>query len=195
MKYRKCDVRAGWVCRARTPVGYSTASLARRGPNDPTRMCYARPVLKQAGNASLPLLLLLVGCSDGRSDVDVSEYENTGVVCLSPRAAGGLHVQVVLNDCASFCATTEASCAAELNGSTLSVSARGSASLELTGRDCPDACQPVQAACVVRNISPGSYALRYGDQQAELRFPIPRRRTEFFSSIGTSGCSVAAVLP
>jgi hypothetical protein len=120
------------------------------------------------------LLLLLAtacACTDDLP-LDSRRYEDEGSVCLSPRGAGGSHVQVLINDCESACAELEAACSASLVDGTLLLVSTAVASEE---RDhiCTDECQPVEVACTLPELPDGNYELRYGGRVATVSMPVP----------------------
>ncbi len=125
---------------------------------------------------------------------DVVRYQNVGAVCLSPRSAGGTHVQAVLNGCVSGCAETEASCSAVVADGVVHLEAQGSTTRTWDG-DCPDVCLQVNATCSLPEVPAGMYELRHGSAAAPIELPVASPRTEVLPGADAGDCSSAPVLP
>lgn len=139
--------------------------------------------------------LLSAGCSDEDEDRSRSAtYRDIGAVCLSPRAAGGSHVQVVLDDCESACAEVRASCEVVIRDGAIEITASAAAIVRDTSAPCPDECQPVVAACTLPPLSEGAHALAYGERSATVMLPIAEARSEALAGDSSNECNVTPLL-
>lgn len=147
----------------------------------------------------LPLLWCCswVACGDDMY-TQTRHYQDEGSICLSPRASGGAHVQVVLRECASSCARIEASCSVSVEASVLRVVAEGTTKETWdrgNPRSCPDVCMLVAAGCQLPPLPEGTYELSYGERAVNVSVPVISR-TGLFQETGTSDvCSLFAPLP
>jgi len=106
------------------------------------------------------------------------DYLNEGTVCLTRQPGGSTtHIVVVLDPCASYCDTVEASCEASLVDGVLQLHAEGTATRpEPPPEICPGACQPVAAQCELPSVTAGVYELHYKGEVVGVQLP-PERPT------------------
>lgn len=124
--------------------------------------------------SSLALPSLLTACDDPRTETRL--YQNEGGICLSPRAEGGAHVQVLLSDCVSACAELEASCSVAVEAGVVVVVAEGTTTRDLDSQsDCPDLCLALEASCQLLAQPEGTYELRYGERTVNVQLPLASR--------------------
>lgn len=129
------------------------------------------------GAAHFSVVAVVLACGD-EPRIQTLAYEDVGAVCLSPRAAGGTHVQTVLTDCIPGCFRTKnASCTVDVMGSVLTLTARGTTDIDLDG-PCPELCIPLVAQCLVPDVRAGSYELVYGERSTTVAVPVSDPRTE-----------------
>jgi hypothetical protein len=138
-----------------------------------TRSVLAYPML--SNTARLALLLAAFGCTGvaGDAALQTRSYTDEGSVCLSPRGAGGAHVQVLINECESACASVEASCSVSLVGGVIVVESDALASVDPDVEICPTVCQAVITACTLPELPDGNYELRYGARTVTVTMPVP----------------------
>jgi hypothetical protein len=125
-----------------------------------------------------PWLVFMVCGGDDSAEVTTTRYEDEGAVCLSPRAEGGSHVQVILEECESSCADVRASCSTSVVDGTIVVQAEAIATRELNGIPCPDECKPVEARCTLPELAAGYHEVRYGQRSTGVVLPVSEPRTE-----------------
>ncbi len=128
----------------------------------------------------------LVACQSDDAQTELVELADIGVACVWQEApesnlSDGLlsfvadapaEVQVILENCASGCATdVEATCDVTESAGVLEVTAGGSYSLPTGDVGCDDICVPVTAICPTSSLSAGSYALSYAGESAALTVP------------------------
>src|SRR5262245_6665519 len=121
----------------------------------------------------LPTCILLAALVTGCINDDGERtLEDVGGLCITGAGAtentsyvadASVTVHVVLEDCASGCASDiTASCSVELDGSTLSVSASGSYQVPSGGALCPAVCEEIDATCTSEPLAAGTYTVEYG---------------------------------
>jgi len=125
---------------------------------------------------------------------EVTTYRDVGAVCVSPRAAGGDHVQVVLDDCASACAEVRGSCEIVVRDGVIELEASGAATVSDASAPCRAECQPVVAACTLPPLSDGAHVLDYADRSTTVTLPVAEARSEVLSDPDTVGCDAAPLL-
>jgi hypothetical protein len=128
-----------------------------------------------SNTARLALLLMAVACTGIASDAPVQtrSYVDEGSLCLSPRGAGGAHVQVLINECESACASVEASCTASVVDGVIVVESSALASVDPDVEQCTAECRAVDTACTLPELPDGNYELRYGARVATVTMPVP----------------------
>jgi hypothetical protein len=132
-----------------------------------------------SNTARLALLLTPLACADGDfpvgegSDPMTRSYTDDGSLCMSPRGAGGSHVQVLVDDCGSSCDDVEASCNASIVDGVIVVESEARAVTRADGNDCPTICVAVETACTLPELPDGNYELRYGSRLATITMPVP----------------------
>jgi hypothetical protein len=112
------------------------------------------------------------------------QYDNEGSVCLSPRAVGGTHVQVFINECESSCAEITASCNAGLVEDTIVISSQAVATDDPDTQACRADCRVVSAACLLPELPDGDYALRHGARPTTVTLPVPIAGTLALAGVG-----------
>lgn len=119
------------------------------------------------------LVVVAFACIEGDAPLVTRSYTDEGSLCLSPRGAGGSHVQVLIDQCASYCAEVEASCAASIVNGVIIVESEALTSIDRENEVCPDACQPVEVSCLLPELPDGNYELRFGARVATVTMPVP----------------------
>jgi hypothetical protein len=151
--------------------GVMTAILACDGV-DPRK-----PAADQHGQGDAGSLLVLT-----------KQYENEGAVCLSPVSGDDLRIQVVLDECASYCAEVDASCSATVQGDTIQLIGQGWSRAPDARLDCPAACLVVDALCILEDLMPGVYTLRYGSRTTQIELPVRSPQTEVLPGSDQTPC-------
>jgi hypothetical protein len=126
----------------------------------------------------------------GRPLVLTRQYANEGAVCMSPVTVDDLRIQVVLDECASYCSEVDASCTASLQGDTIQLIGQGQSVVPDARLDCPAACLVVEARCTLEDVPPGAYTLRYGSRTHPIVLPVPAPQTEVLPGSGQAPCSL-----
>lgn len=118
------------------------------------------------------LLLAALACTEADAPLATRAYIDEGVLCLSPRGAGGTHVQVLFDTCASSCDEVRtASCEASVSDGIIRVASE--ASTASTGAElCRADCLQVEAACSLAELPDGNYELHYGARTATISLPV-----------------------
>ena len=119
------------------------------------------------------LLLAALACTEGDTPLATRSYIDEGDLCLSPRGAGGAHVQVLFDTCASSCHdVAAASCAASITEDGV-IRVESEARTQSTGAEiCDTGCRQVDAACTLPELPDGNYELRYGARTATISLPV-----------------------
>lgn len=144
----------------------------------------------------LKLLFLIALSACGSDDRQVTQYQGVGAVCLSPRSAGGSHIQVVLDACVSACAEVEGSCSASVSDDVVELVAAGSSTTNHGAEDsCPLHCLAVEATCLLPAVPAGTYDLRYGTRTTRVVLPVANAKTEVLQGAGSTDCAELPALP
>jgi hypothetical protein len=99
---------------------------------------------------------------DGEDETLVTTFEEDTAV----------EIQVTLEECASACIEdVEASCEVDLDGDTLTVTARGSYVAPSGGGNCVDACEVVRATCTTDPLAAGTYTVEYVGESVSFDVP------------------------
>jgi hypothetical protein len=119
----------------------------------------------------------------------VRQYENQGAVCMSQASGEDLRIQVILDECASYCSEIEASCSASMQGNTIQVIGEGRSTVANGLLDCPAACLVVETRCTLEDVPPGVYTVRYGLQASQIVLPVSAPQTEVLPGDKQASCS------
>ena len=136
-------------------------------------------------------VVVIAACSGEGSD---NTLEDVGGLCVlgegdaantSYVADASVDVHVVLEDCASGCASdVMASCSIELDGTSLIVSASGSYHRDPIGAICPAVCVAVEATCTSEPLAAGTYTVEYAGDTTTIVVPSMGAAAE----IGSGNC-------
>jgi hypothetical protein len=146
-------------------------------------------------------LLAVFGCTGvaGDAPLQTRSYTDEGSVCLSPRGAGGAHVQVLINECESACASVEASCSVSVVDGIIVVESDALASVDPDAELCRASCESVYTACTLPELPDGNYELSYGARIATVTMPVPIAGTLVLLADGASmesePCELLPLLP
>jgi hypothetical protein len=137
-------------------------------------------------------VLALVGCNAD----DERTLEDVGGLCVLGDGDSAntsyvedmsVDVHVVLDDCASGCASDiMASCSIELDGTTLSVHASGSYQVAGGNVACPLVCLPVEATCTSAPLAAGTYTVEYAGETTTITVPSMGPAAQ----IGSGSCPI-----